>query len=129
MTGGESAGRLVGDLLEGKATPARARTAHVALLEKSTGTLFNIIRQYYTHSFRELFLEGQGPMQVHKAVIGVLAGNVFPRPPFALRWRLALFGLCVRMNEILPLVPRRHRFSLLASEPSPVGTARQAVGV
>jgi len=54
---------------------------------------------------------------MHKAVISVLAGQVFPRPAWCLRWRLRLFELCVRLNQYLPLVPRRRRFSLLATQP------------
>jgi hypothetical protein len=76
-----------------------------------------LIRQFYRHSFRELFLNGTGPVQMHKAVISVLAGQVFPRPVWCLRWRLRLFELCVRLNQYLPLVPRRRRFSLLATQP------------
>jgi hypothetical protein len=71
----------------------------------------------YDHSFRELFLNGTGPMQVHRAVISILAGHVFPRPPFALRWRLQLFWFFMRVNRYVPLVPRRRRFSLLAQQP------------
>ena len=33
------------------------------------------------------------------SIIGVLAGNVFPRPPFKLRWRLAIFDFFVRWNR------------------------------
>jgi hypothetical protein len=53
-------------------------------------------------------------MQVHRAVLAVLAGHVFPRPPWMLRWRLALFSVFVKLNHWLPLVPRQRSFSLLA---------------
>jgi hypothetical protein len=82
-----------------------------------------LIRSFYQHSFRELFLNGTGPLQVHRAVISILAGQVFPRPRWCLRWRLRLFEVFLQLNKWLPLVPRRARFSLLASEPVewPVG--------
>jgi hypothetical protein len=108
-----AAAKFVDGILNGTIAPATARKKYIADLEESTGTLFKIIRQYYDHSFRELFIEGQGPMQVHKAVIGVLAGNVFPRPPFKMRWRLKLFDFFVKLNRKKQLVPRRRRFSLL----------------
>jgi flavin-dependent dehydrogenase len=104
------------DILSGKTTAERARAA---------GTLFRIIRQYYDHSFRELFLNGTGPMQVHRAVIGVLAGNVFPRPPWPLRWRLWLFSLCVFLNRHIKLVPRRTRWSLRNGKPPADAATKQ----
>jgi hypothetical protein len=51
----------------------------------------------------------------------VLAGNVFPRPAWKLRWRLKAFDACVQMNKKLALVPRQNQFSLLAAEPQPFG--------
>ncbi len=105
--------KYVDDILAGRMSAARARRKYISHLEESTATLFQLIRQYYDHSFRELFLNGTGPMQVHKAVIGVLAGNVFPRPPWKLRWRLWLFDRLVNLNRKRQLVPRRRPFSLL----------------
>jgi len=99
------------------------------MLEGSTKTLFNIIRQYYDHSFPRVVFERQRPWEIHKAVIGVLAGNVFPRPPWRLRWRLWVFNLCVILNRYIPLVPRRERFSLERAEPVEWSSAaRETVG-
>jgi len=119
----------VDNILAGKITPAAARAKYISHLEESTGTLFKLIRQYYDHSFRELFINGTGPLEVHKAVIGVLAGNVFPRPPFKMRWRLKFFDFCVWMNRRKQLVPRRRRFSLLkraAMDREEAGAATQS---
>jgi hypothetical protein len=79
-----------------------------------------LIRQYYRHSFRELFMHGTGPLQVHRAIISILAGQVFPRPIWPLRWRLRFFELCVRLQQYVPLVPRRARFSLLRERPEEI---------
>jgi flavin-dependent dehydrogenase len=100
------------------ARPERVRRRYVRYVEQSSAPFFRLVELYYDHSFRELFLEGQGPLQVHKAVLSVLAGEVFPRPRFALRWRLALFEMFVRLNRRFPLVPRRERFSLLDAPPA-----------
>ncbi|MEO6436507.1 MAG: hypothetical protein ABIP55_12215, partial [Tepidisphaeraceae bacterium] len=97
--------------------PAVAQRQYIDFVTGSTGLFWRLIRNYYRHSFRELFLNGTGPCDVHRAVISVLAGHVFPRPAFALRWRLGLFFLCMHVNVFLPLVPRRRRFSLLAEVP------------
>jgi hypothetical protein len=53
---------------------------------------------------------------VHNATLSVLAGSVFPRLAFQLRWRLELFFLMVRANRYLPLAPRREPFSLFGAE-------------
>jgi 2-polyprenyl-6-methoxyphenol hydroxylase-like FAD-dependent oxidoreductase len=104
-------------IIRDRRNPAAARRQYIRYIDGGSKPLWRLIRQFYRHSFRELFLNGTGPMQVHKAVISVLAGQVFPRPAWCLRWRLRLFELCVRLNQYLPLVPRRRRFSLLATEP------------
>jgi hypothetical protein len=45
--------------------------------------------------------------------MAILSGWVFPRPPFALRWRFALLDLFTRIQRFYPLAARRERFSLL----------------
>lgn len=97
----------------------------------SSGVFFSMVRGYYGHGFREMFLNGTGPLQVHAAILSVLAGHVFPRPVFSLRWRLAFFRVLLRIHEHRRLVPARARFSLLRSGPAARGAApagRAAVG-
>ena len=79
-----------------------------------------MIRNYYNHSFRDLFLSGQGPHDIHRAIISVLAGNVFPRPIWKLRWRLHLFQFFEFLNRYYAIAPRRSRFSLLDENPEPL---------
>ena len=62
-------------------------------------------------------MHGTGPMRVHSAVISILAGHVFPKLPFSLRWRLWVFDFCRILNSYVQLVPRRKPFSLLGQEP------------
>ncbi|HEX9944641.1 MAG TPA: tryptophan 7-halogenase [Thermoanaerobaculia bacterium] len=119
MMSGARAARGILAILQQGSDPARVRRDYIRYVKQSSSPFFRLIELYYDHSFRELFLNGEGPLQVHRAIMSLLAGNAFPRPPFALRWRLALFELFVRLNRRFPLVPRRERFSLLAgSEPS-----------
>lgn len=91
------------------------RRRYCRYVEGSSSVFFGLVRGYYRHAFRELFLSGSGPLQIHCAVIAALTGNVFPRPPWKVRWRLALFHLFVRIQERFPLAPRRPRFSLFES--------------
>jgi flavin-dependent dehydrogenase len=118
MQAREAAGHLTA-MLAGKRSPDAARRSFVRFTDGSTGIFFKLIRQFYDHSFRELFLNGTGPVDMHRAVLAVLAGNVFPRPSRKLRWRLAAFDACVKLNRHVPLVPRQNRFSLLAATPTP----------
>ena len=118
MLSGVEAARHTLALLDNKTSPARARKQYIRYLDNGAKPLWRLIRHYYTHSFRELFLNGTGPMSIHKAVISILAGQVFPKPRWCLRWRLRLFELCIFLNRFVPLVPRRKRFSLLATEPA-----------
>ena len=127
MVSAQNAATQVVQLLKGATTPASARRSYRRFLENGTGVFFRLIRQFYDPSFRELFLNGTGPMQVHRAVLSVLAGQVFPTLPFALRWRMRLFDLLVLLNRHIPLVPRRNRFALLRQEPEVVGQAGRPV--
>lgn len=118
MMSGARAGQGILAILRRAASPARVRRDYIRFISESSAPFFRMIELYYQHSFRELFLEGEGPLQVHRAVLSLLAGNVFPRPPFSLRWRLKLFEQFVRLNRRFPLVPRRERFSLFEAAPA-----------
>jgi flavin-dependent dehydrogenase len=121
MTGAEAARAIIAAVRQ-KAEPARLRRRYNRFVKGSSSTFFRLIDLYYDHSFRELFLNGQGPLQVHRAAMSILSGYVFPRPAFALRWRFALLGVFTWINRFIPLVPRRERFSLFA-EPEPEKSA------
>ena len=98
---------------KGDRSMVAARRRHRRFVTNSTAPFWRLIRNSYRHGFRELALNATGPLQLHKAVISTLAGNVFPRPPWPLRWRLRVFDLCCRLQKHLPLVPHRPAFSLL----------------
>lgn len=117
MMSAVEAARHTLQILRGQASPAAARRDYIRYIDAGSRPLWRLIRRFYQHSFRELFLNGTGPLQVHRAVISILAGQVFPRPRWCLRWRLRLFELFISLNKRLPLVPRRRRFSVLANEP------------
>jgi flavin-dependent dehydrogenase len=112
MQAREATAHLVG-MLSGKIAPHAARKQFIRYTDGTTRIFFKRIRQFYDHSFRELFLNGTGPVEMHRAVLAVLAGNVFPKPAWKLRWRLAAFDACIRINRFIQLVPPVKRFSLL----------------
>jgi flavin-dependent dehydrogenase len=115
MSAVEAARGVVAMLRHGESA-RRVRRRYNRFVAGTSTPLFRMVRNYYRHSFRELFLSGRGPLAVHNATISVLAGSVFPRLAFQLRWRLELFFLMVRANRYLPLAPRREPFSLFSAE-------------
>ena len=117
MVGAQQAAARTMDLLSGAVSPKVTRAAYCKFIEGSTGVFWRLIRSYYRHSFRELFMNGRGPLQVHRAVISTLAGAVFPKPSWSLRWRLRFFDLCVQIQRFIPLCPRRPECSLLSESP------------
>lgn len=117
MVGANEAAHHAIKILRGESDAEAARRQYVNFVAGSTGVFWKLIRNYYKHSFRELFMNGSGPLQVHQAVISTLAGQVFPRPVWALRWRLHFFHLCVWLQQYVPLVPRRKPCSLLRETP------------
>ena len=119
---------------EAIANPRRARRLqqdYHRYVDRSSSVFFGMVRRYYRHGFREMFLNGRGPLGVHAAVLSVLAGHVFPRPVFRLRWRLRFFAALLEIHErVMPLVPRRERFSLLAAiDPEPASAVRPVASV
>ncbi len=133
---GLEAARAVARLVGGTAQPAAERRRYARLVDRTTAPFFRLVRLYYDQAFRELFFEGQGPFDVHRAVISVLAAHVFPRPAFDLRWRLWLFERFVEIQRRVPLTPRRRIHSLLdatadpasaESAPEPAEPAAEAV--
>ncbi len=121
MMGGRLAGDSVVSIIRDGADPQRLRRQYIKYVRSSSSVFFRMVYAYYQHSFRELFMSGHGPLDVAEAVISTLAGHVFPRPAFALRWRLRLFELMVRMQRHMELAPRQPAFSLLAQpDPAPL---------
>jgi flavin-dependent dehydrogenase len=116
MMSAVEAARGVAAILRQGVPPRRVCRRYNRFVAATSTPFFRMVRDYYRHSFRELFLHGTGPLEVHKAALSVLSGSVFPRPVWALRWRLWLFFLLVRANRWLPLVPRREPFSLFGAE-------------
>ena len=116
MDGGLAAAAAVTAISQGQSV-ARVRRQFVRHHGQVTSLLFRLIKDFYSHSFRELLVAGHGPLAMHRALIELLAGYVSPRPSLNVRWRYTLFRLCVHLNRHVPLVPRQERFSLLETSP------------
>ncbi len=104
-------------ILRHGADPECARRGYIDYVEGSSSVLFRFVRNYYRHSFREVLLQEVGPLDVHRAVVAILAGNVFPKPRFRLVWRLWLFEAIHRVQRFLPVAPKRGSVPLFSSTP------------
>ncbi len=116
MVGGQAVAEQIYAMLHRRRSPAAARRHYIRKVAQPTRHFERLIRHYYVHRFRELFLHGKGPLGVHRAVLEVLAGRVFPRPAWSVQWRLWIFELFVRMQGKMMIVPEQAHFSLCASE-------------
>jgi FADH2-dependent halogenase len=107
MLSAQHTAHTVTAMLRGELSSAKAQRRHIRFVSESTKPFWRLIRGYYRHSFRELFMNGQGPVQMQRAIISILAGQVFPRPAWSLRWRHRAFDACVHLQKHVALVPRR----------------------
>lgn len=124
MLGAVEAARAVLAIRAG-ADPRRERRRYVRFVARGSAPFFRLVRQYYDPAFRTLLMEGQGPLGVHRAILSVLAGFVFPRPAFALRWRLRFFDALVAFQRHIGLVPPRLAPSLLEAPSAAAGEAAE----
>jgi len=116
MMSGEHVAADIDAILRRGADPDHVRRRYIRSLHDASAPFFRLVDMFYRHEFRELFLNGRGPLSVHRAVISILTGHVFPRPDFGLRWRMNLFALFVFLQRWIALAPRRERFRLVPAD-------------
>ncbi|MBX3359036.1 MAG: tryptophan 7-halogenase [Phycisphaeraceae bacterium] len=132
MMSASCAADLSAEMLRGVMRPATAQRRYRRHIECGTRPFWRLIRSYYKHSFRELFVHGTGPLQIPGAIISILAGQVFPRQPWSLRWRHLAFEVFVWLQQYAELSPRRAPFCLAAQPPDElpmVGSGPRPPGV
>jgi flavin-dependent dehydrogenase len=112
MMSAKRAAESIERILRGGADPDRLRAGYCAEVRRTSELFFRLVYAYYDHSFRELFLNGYGPLETHRAIISILAGHAFPPHP-SLLWRLRLLQGFILAQRFVPLVPRRQTFSIL----------------
>lgn len=116
VSGAIEAADLVHGILDGKISPEAARKRHASQIKAKTKPFFFLITNYYTHSFRELFREGSGPFEVHKALLSILMGRV-QNVPFSVRWRIQYFKACLWVHRNLKRLCKPYgTFSVLRDE-------------
>jgi len=119
MMGAERASEALVDILRRGVKPTSARAEYIKYVKSSSEILFRFVRDFYRHSCREILLREVGPLKVHRAIVTVLAGNVFPRPQLSLRWRHSLFNLFVFLQRWLTVAPRRQSVAIFDNQKRP----------
>ena len=113
LDGGVAAARAILDVARGDVRPRSATDRHHARIARLRSEFMGLIGNFYDHSFRELIVSGRGPFQVHRAVVNMLAGEVFGGVPFGVRWRWELMKWFREINRFHPLNERIRPHSIL----------------
>ena len=74
-------------------------------INKAMDVYLRFVDAWYSKEFIEVFLHPQDVFQIPPAVNAVLGGNV--GDSFAIKWRMWIFYLLVRLQRWIPLCPRR----------------------
>lgn len=114
MLGGRHAAGLLGEVLGGRMSTRKAMRSHQRWISRHRRTFLRLIGSFYDHAFRELIIEGHGPLGTHKALITLLGGGVFPKVPFKVRWRWEVLEGITEYHRRFPIVGKRRPHSILS---------------
>jgi len=104
MHSGKLAAELVSASLAAGNDGRRRLLAYEKKIFGAMKLYWQMVEQFYTTPFMEVFLEPRHRYDLPAAVTAVLAGEL--EAGWALRWRLRLFFAVVRIQAWWPLVPR-----------------------
>lgn len=91
-------------------------------INKAMDVYLRFVDAWYSKEFIEVFLHPQDLFQIPPAVNAVLGGNI--GDSFAIKWRMWVFYMLVRLQRYLPLCPRR---TLVPKKESPPAEALEVV--
>src|SRR5882724_4241934 len=104
MWSGKLAAETVVDSLKRGTVNGRAFAKYEKRVRRGLTFYWRVVENYYTTPFMELFLQPRPYFDVPSAVIAVLAGEV--EGNWAMRWRMELFFLFVKIQARWPMSPR-----------------------
>jgi FADH2-dependent halogenase len=102
---GEQCADILHEVLDRPQKKRRLFAAYEKNINRAMDVYLRFVDAWYSKEFIEVFLHPQDFLQIPPAVNAVLAGNV--GTSFAIRWRMEIFYLLVRLQKYLPLCPRR----------------------
>jgi flavin-dependent dehydrogenase len=102
---GEQAADVLDEVLDHPAKRRKLFARYERNINKAMDVYLRFVDAWYSKEFIEVFLHPQEMFQIPPAVNAVLGGNV--GDSFAIKWRMWIFYLLVRLQRYLPLCPRR----------------------
>ena len=123
---GEQAADILDIVLDAPRKARRLFARYEKVLNRAMDVYLRFVDAWYSKEFIEVFLHPQDILQIPPAVNAVLGGNV--GTSFAIKWRMEIFYLLVRIQKYFPLCPRRtlvppkQDARMLAAEPAEVLT-------
>jgi flavin-dependent dehydrogenase len=102
---GEQAADVLHELLDHPKKARKLFARYERNINKAMDVYLRFVDAWYSKEFIEVFLHPQDIFQIPPAVNAVLGGNA--GTSFAIRWRMWIFYMIVRLQRYLPLCPRR----------------------
>ena len=105
VLGGEQAADALQVVLDQPAKRKKLFARYERKINQAMDVYLRFVDAWYSKEFIEVFLHPQDLFQIPPAVNAVLGGNV--GDSFAIKWRMWIFYMLVRLQRYLPLCPRR----------------------
>jgi flavin-dependent dehydrogenase len=102
---GEQAADALHEVLDRPAKRRKLFARYERNVNKAMDVYLRFVDAWYSKEFIEVFLHPQNIFQIPPAVNAVLGGNA--GTDFAIRWRMWIFYMLVRLQRYIPLCPRR----------------------
>ncbi|MFL6527607.1 MAG: NAD(P)/FAD-dependent oxidoreductase [Chthoniobacterales bacterium] len=102
---GEQCADVLNVVLDDPKKQRRLFRRYERLINRAMDVYLRFVNAWYTKEFMEVFLNPAPVLQIPAAVNAVLAGNV--GTGFAIRWRMEVFYLLVRLQKWIAICPRR----------------------
>jgi len=104
MYSGRMAAHLIVDSLADGSDGQKRMAAYEKRVFRAMQYYWELVEQFYTTPFMELFMEPRNRLQIPDAIVAILAGEL--EGGWKLDWRRKLFFLLVKAQAKWPIVPR-----------------------
>lgn len=102
---GEQAADVLHAVLDQPTKRRKLFARYERTVNKAMDVYLRFVDAWYSKEFIEVFLHPQDIFQIPPAVNAVLGGNV--GDSFAIKWRMWIFYMLVKLQRFIPLCPRR----------------------
>jgi flavin-dependent dehydrogenase len=105
VLGGEQSADVLHEVLDHPKRRRKLFARYQRNINKAMDVYLRFVDAWYSKEFIEVFLHPQDLFQIPPAVNAVLGGNI--GDSFAIKWRMWVFYLLVRLQKYIALCPRR----------------------